>query len=132
MKLIKYVTDWKYRFFKKKIRMVEMSIAELEFKIAKSRQVREGVRQDRDRAKEAMNQIQAGLASAPNKKEQMEKELAAFTDNVSRYEAQMLMVDKQINGFAGDESHEPIVGLLEQIKSYVELKLMYQSYMADL
>lgn len=129
----KYLTNQQYRFFKRKLYQVQASIWEAEFKTAKSRQVREGVRQDRDRAKEAMNQITAGIPTAQGDGlKKMQADLDALTDNVQRYEAQMAMVDKQINGFMGDETHEPVIGLLEQIKSYVELKLMYISYMSEL
>ena len=132
--MFKYLFNRQYRFFHRKLYAVQASIWEAEFKAAKSRQVREGVRQDRDRAKEAMNNIDAALGSEKDKdkRKKLEQEKAAFADNVTRYEAQMRMIDDQINGFAGDEKHEPIVGLIEQIKSYTELMLMYKDYMRQL
>lgn len=121
----------KKEFFKDKIKSVQCTIWEVEFKINKSRQVREGVRLDRDRAKEAINNIDAGLPSQKDEKAkaQMESDKAGLQENVSRYEKQMKMIDDQINGFQGDETHEPIVGLLEQLKSYTELMLMYKDWL---
>lgn len=130
----KYLTSAKYRFFKRKLYAVQATMWETEFKIAKSRQVREGVRQDRDRAKEAINQLEAGLASAKDadQREYMQNELFKHKENVERYEKQMKMVDDQINGAVGDAEHEPVIGLLEQVKSYVELKLMYEQYISEI
>lgn len=125
----------KYWFFKKKINDVQKTIWDKEFKIAKARQVREGVRQDRDRAIEAVNQIKNGLEKQKDvaTKESMQKEQSAFEENVKRYEAQMAMIDKQINGYtAKNETEESVIGVLEEIRSYIELREMYKQYIADL
>lgn len=129
--MFRYFISKKYRFFHRKLYQVQASIWETEFKISKSRQVREGVRQDRDRAIEALHQIEARTKGEQDthKKGELEKEVEAFIANVKRYEAQMKMIDDQIKGAAGDETHEPIVGLMEQLKSYIELKLMYQDFL---
>jgi hypothetical protein len=121
----------KYRFFKKKISDVQKTIWEREFKVVKSRQVREGVRQDRDRAIEALNSMKNQKDVAT--KEVAEKEQAAFEDNIKRYEAQMAMIDKQINGYtAKNENEESVVGLLEEIRSYIELREMYKQYISEI
>src|SRR4051812_46467582 len=95
------IFDAKYRFFKKKISDVQKTIWEREFKVTKSRQVREGVRQDRDRAIEAVHQITEAIKTNKDvaTREVAEKEKGALEDNVKRYEAQMAMIDKQINGY---------------------------------
>jgi len=121
----------KKRFFKQKIYSVQAAIWEVEFKISKSRMVREGVRLDRDRAKEALNQMEAAInaAKTDEEKKNIEAQKAQMQENVIRYEKQMKMVDDQINGAAGDDTHEPVVGLIEQLKSYIELKLMYEQHL---
>lgn len=124
-----------YWFFKNKIRNVQATIWETEFKISKSRQVREGVRQDRDRAMEALNQIDAQLKGTvidAARREQGEKDKVVLTENVKRFEAQMKMVDTQINGAVGSETQEAVIGLLEQVKSYVELMSMYKAYLREI
>ena len=124
----------KKRFFKDKIDSVTKTIWEFEFKIQKSRQVREGVRLDRDRAIEAIQQIDARIKGETKEEEKakMEVEKGKFQENVKRYEEQMLMMDKQITGFAWDETHEPIIGILEQIKSLVELREMYKDHISKM
>jgi septal ring factor EnvC (AmiA/AmiB activator) len=118
----------KKQFFKKKIERVQYDTWELEFKLAKSRYIREGVRQDRDRAIEALNNIEAALKAEPTDRKKVEAERDALLENVKRYEAQMDMIDKQINGYEGDDTHEPVIGLIEQLASLAELKSMYKSY----
>jgi hypothetical protein len=117
----------KKQFFIEKIDRVQYETWEIEFKVAKSRQIREGVRQDRDRAVEALNNVDAALKGNPKDKNLLD-EKAAFEDKIRRYEAQMDMVDKQINGYQGDETHEPVIGLMEQLASLAELKSMYKDY----
>lgn len=117
----------KYWFFKKKISDVQKAIWDKEFKVSKARQVREGVRQDRDRSIEAVNQIKQGKA------EGKEKEQGALEENIKRYEAQMTMIDKQINGYtAQKDSEESVIGVLEEIRSLIELREMYKSHVASL
>ncbi len=44
----------------------------------------------------------------------------------------MKMIDDQVNGSNGSETEEPVIGVLEQIKSLVELKQMYKAHMKTL
>lgn len=110
---------------------MQNSIWEYEFKVTKSRAIREGIRGDRDRAMQSIANIEAGLKTVPaDKKENLEKELERAKDNVKRHEAQMKMIDDQINGGASSETNPAGIGILEQIKSLTELKLMYQDYLS--
>ncbi len=129
----KKLTMNKKQFFKDKIKNVTFNVWELEFKVSKSRQVREGVRQDRDRAIEDIARLEAQIAQEKDKDKlkELEAAKATFADNVKRYEAQMLMIDKQINGFAGTETEEPVIGILEQLKSLAELREMYKQHIAS-
>lgn len=122
----------KYRFFKNKIYDVQTAIWEMEFKVAKARQVREGVRLDRDRAVESINMINARLGNkelSKEDKEKYEKELASITDNKARYERQMQMIDDEINGAPATQEREMVVGILERLKGYAELQAMYKEYL---
>lgn len=133
MNIYKWLFSSKYRYFYRKVRDVQNSIWEYEFKVAKSRQVREGVRMDRDRATEAANNIDMGLKTAPEEqKAKLEADLKAMQDNILRYEAQMKMIDDQINGGAATEANPAGIGILEQIKSLTELRLMYLDYISRL
>lgn len=120
----------KKKFFKSKIERVQYETWEIEFKVAKSRQVREGVRQDRDRAIETVRILSERMKNEKNKetKKKLQSEHDTFFENISRYEKQMEMLDNQINGYAGDDIHEPVIGLIEQLASLAELKTMYTDY----
>lgn len=135
MNILKWLTNEKYRFFYAKIGAVQKSIWDLDFKIEKSRQVREGVRQDRDRAIESLNMINTRLKAediSPEEKEKLEQDLAIYTDNVSRYERQMKMIDGQIQGVPAQGENPGEQGILETIASYAELKAMYKHYLKNL
>lgn len=131
MQIFKWLFNRKYRFFSQKIKAVQYSLWDLEFKVAKSHQVREGVRQDRDRAVEGLANINKALEADP-KNEKILADKATFEDNVKRYEAQMGMIDAQINGANGDETHEPVIGIMEQMKSYAELREMYKTHLTQI
>lgn len=113
------------KLFKQKIKDVQDSIYEVEFKIFKSRQLREESRLLRDRCVENVAQIEARLQGTKDKEEKgrLEEELKAHKENKEKYEGQMKMVDEQINGGEGQP------GLLEHIKGLTELKTMYKDYL---
>ena len=131
MNILKYLTNRKYRFFYKKIKDVTAAIWEMEFKINKSRQVREGVREDRDRAVENVKSLEAQIPNVEDKdmKKKMEADMATHADNVKRYEAQMKMIDDQIAGVPAKGEDPGQQGLMETVASYAELKQMYKSYL---
>lgn len=117
----------KKEFFKKKIQSVTYTIWELEFKLAKSRQVREGVRLDRDRVLQARE-----LTITRPDSEEKTAELGQMDANVKRYEAQLDMIDREINSYDGDENAEPVIGIIDQIKGYSDLREMYKSYLKSI
>lgn len=114
----------KNRLFKHKIKDVTNSIYELEFKIYKSRQMREESRLLRDRSIENVAQVKARLAAPKDKEEQkaLEAELKAHEENVGKYEGQMKLIDEQINGT------EEQSGLIDTLKGLTELREMYRDY----
>lgn len=113
----------KKRLFKQKVNDVTNSIFELEFKIYKSRQLREESRILRDRAVEQVGQIEARLKGADKKeKPELEKELAAHQQNKTAYEGQMKMIDEQVHGAEGTP------GLMDTLKGLAELRQMYKDY----
>lgn len=128
MNILKYITNKKYRFFYKKANDVQYAIWDLDFKLSKTRQIREGVRQDRDRAIEQKN----NLASQENKTEQMKKDLETYEENVARYERQMKMLDDEVVGGTPTEHSPDGVGILERIASYAELREMFKNYLKTL
>lgn len=134
MNIIKYITNRKYRFFLNKIKAVEKSIWEQQFKISKSRQVREGIRQDRDRAVENRGQMENRLKKEEDvkEKENLEEQIKKVSENISNLEHQMKMIDDQISGVVGNETTEGIVGILPTIESLSELKKMYKEHLKSI
>ncbi len=126
--------NWKFQYFKSLYRQTQQQIWGLEFKVKKSRTIREGVRQDRDRAIEALNRIKPALEAEKDKdvKEKLQQEHDEIQANVTRYEKQMEMIDDQINGAVGTETKEMVIGLLEQIESLTSLKGMYLEELKNL
>lgn len=124
----------KYRFFKHKIDAVQEAIWEQDFKVSKSKQIREGIREDRERAIEAVQKVTAAIHAEKDKSEKsaLEKEKEAFTDNVKRYEGQMKMIDEQINGVPAKGEDPGIEGIKDRIKALAELREMYKQYIASL
>lgn len=130
MNIFKWLTSRKYRIFTKKIKDVEVSLWEYEFKVAKSRQVREGVRQDRDRALENAKRLEVALAGVKDEaeKEKMTSSIVTHAENAKRYEAQMKMIDEQISGVPASEGNPGQEGIIGIMASLTELKKMYIDY----
>lgn len=124
----------KYRFFKEKVEAVTKQIWELEFKVLKSRQIREGVRQDRDRYKEAIIAISDMIKKETDKDklEKLQEELKNMEESVVRYERQMQLIDGEINGIIAEGENPGQEGIIDRIKGYVELKEMYKEYLNTL
>lgn len=120
----------KKKFFQEKIERVRCDIWELEFKLEKARIMRESARKGRDRSIEAMNFAEKTLeeTKAKDEKKKVQSQIDALKEDIKKFESQMTLVDHRINGFSGDEVHEPVVGILEQIDAFVELREMYKNY----
>jgi DNA-directed RNA polymerase specialized sigma subunit len=128
MHILKLLIDRKYRFFAKKIVSVTKQIWDYEFKVEKTLQVREGVRQDRDKLIDARHKMEAQLKAKPDDVE-LQKELAATVDTINRYEAQMNMLDSEIFGVAANGDDPGKEGVNDIIGSLAELRKMYKEYL---
>lgn len=134
MNIFKWLFSRKYRIFKKKVRDVDVSLWEYEFKVSKSRQVREGVRQDRDRAVENVKRLEVIM-----KEEKDAQKLALYVvekdkhaDNAKRYEAQMKMIDEQVSGTPANDEGPGQEGIIGIMASLTELKKMYVDYLTKI
>ena len=133
MNILKWLTSEKYRFFYTKFRNVQKSMWELDFKIAKARGLREGIRQDRDRAIEASgnidNRLKSGETLDADTSAQLLKQKDDLLDSVKRYEAQMKMIDNQINGVPAEGENPGENGHMDTLGSLAELRVMYKDYL---
>lgn len=128
--MLKNLFNKKYKLFAKKIRDVQNSMWELEFKIHKARQMREDSRLRRDRAVESVHQINKELTGVTDKDkiQQLTTEKAGQEALVKSYESQMRMIDEQIQGVEGTDETPAQVGLNETLKGLAELRQMYKEY----
>lgn len=129
------ILNKKYWFFKKKISDVTKSIWEIEFKINKSRQMRESIRQDRDKMVEYVMQVETAIKGSENDPEAIErytKELEGAKSNIGKYEGQMKMLDDQIVGIPANGEDPGENGLSDTVKGLLELRLMYREYIKSM
>lgn len=122
-----FIPETKKSFFKKKITSVTKQIWDYEFKVEKTLQIREGIRQDRDRLLDAKQKIEAALKATPDDKDKI-AEFEKIVDTIKRYEAQMKMLDDQIAGGVPSEDNPAGQGINEIISSLAELRRMYSDY----
>lgn len=125
MNIIKQVTSRKYRFFLKKIKDVQYSMWDLDFKIMKARQIREESRQMRDRQVEALQMAKA----APKPDEDALKQLE---QNIKGYEAQMDLVDQQIQGVKPTDDEPGQSGLVDTVAGLANLRELYKEYIKQI
>ena len=124
------ILNWKYRFFKKKIKQVNCALADLEFKLFKVRELREERRKQRDRTVEAIDQLTAKLNSENT--EEVKKTLTAQLEEQKAYQTyltgQIDSLDIEINGQKGTDTVQEYNGVIQQIEAARELLVMYKEY----
>lgn len=121
----------KHRFFSRKVKAVTRQMWEYEFKVEKTLQIKEGIRQDRDRLVDARHKAELALNATPNDKK-LEEEFNNLNDTIKRYEAQMVMLDKQILGVEAKGDNPGEEGINNIISSLAELRRMYKDYLQKL
>lgn len=101
--ILRIINERKW-YLKKVMHSVEQAMWVEEFKIYSAAQIREGVRQDRDRQLDA--QVNATKALAEEKDKEriavITDDLKAIAENIARYDAQLNMIDREINGAPSD------------------------------
>ena len=138
----------KKSFFKKKIKQVERATWDLEFKLFKVREMREDTRRQIDRAKEAIDALEAQLlkentAETKEALEAKKKEQNTYIENMVK---QIELLDARVNGLGtkefaafSDEKKNWVAqqlepseysGLLAQIEAGRELMKMYEDYIS--
>lgn len=125
MNLIKYVSSKKYRFFQKKVTDVQYSMWDLDFKISKARHMREESRMMRDRAMEVLQ----GLKANPKPDE---AKIAEMESHVKGYEAQMSLIDSQIQGTPANEEETAQTGLVDAVAGLANLRELYKDYLKQI
>lgn len=142
MKILKYITSWKYRYYCKKLRGVQCMIEDLVFKRFKTAEIREEVRQTYDTQKAKLLSIETSIKHEREKTENKmpEGDIARFEDEVvrlkqdiERYEAQIKGMDIDVNGSnPTNEFPEGHVGINQQLDSLRELEGMVKDYIKNI
>ena len=146
MKIIKYLTDWKYRYFSRKLRGVQSMIVDLEFKRFKTSEIREEVRQTYDQHKAKLLSIETTITHEREKSKtgdvkampdgdiaRLDDEVARLKQEIQRYEAQINAMDVDVNGAnPTSENPEGFAGINQQLDSLRELEGMVRDYIKNL
>jgi hypothetical protein len=144
MKILKYLTDWKYRYFSKKLRGIQCTIEDLNFKKFKTAEIREEVRQTYDQQKAKLLSLETTIKNEREKPEgagkMPEGDIARFDDevvrlkqNIERYEAQLKGIDIDVNGSVPtNELPEGHDGINQQLDALRELEGMVRDYIKNL
>lgn len=132
--------NWKYRYFRKKIKAVQATILDLEFKRFKTLEIREEVRQTYDQAKSKLAVLNEEIKKQAEKPTMEKGEIARLDDqrvllerDVKRYEDQILALDVEVYGSnKTNEYPDGHQGINQQLDAFHELLGMIKSYMNNL
>lgn len=126
----------KKRHFLRRLANAQASIWDKEFQTFQTQEMREMIRLDRDRAQEAADAFRVESENPihkPETKTELEKKQKIALDNVTRFTAQMKMLDEEVAGRPYVSEEDPgKQGLRDTIASLNELKKMFVSYLKTL
>lgn len=143
MNIIKYLTNWKYRYFRKKLRGVQFMIADLEFKRAKTRMIREEIRQEYDNQKSKLMVLETQIESEESKPDEFKMEKGEFArlgdqkvlleNDIEKFTQQMKGLDLEIAGSKPTaEFHDGVQGINDRLDALRELVGMLHDYIKSL
>ncbi len=126
--MIKYLTNWKYRHFKNKLRGVEKMMEDLTFKKFKTLEIREQIRQQYDGEKAKLAVIEEALKKE-NPEARLQDDKALLERDAERHLNQMKQLDLEAFGSKPtQELQNGFDGIDQQLDSLGELKLMIKEY----
>ena len=148
MNILKYITNWKYRYFLKKLKGVDCMIADLEFKRFKTREIREQIRQEYDNLKAKLSVLETQIKQQAEKPTMEKGEIARLDDQKVLLERDikrkvegddglqiigMKQLDMQINGLApSNEYPNGVQGINDQLEALRELGEILKDYIKSL
>ncbi|MEK7180258.1 MAG: hypothetical protein AAB706_02180 [Patescibacteria group bacterium] len=138
--MIKFLFNWKYRHFKTKIRSVERTIEDLNFKRFKIAEIREEVRKEYDNLKaklaatEQEIKKQAENLTAPKEEvARLEDQKIVLTRDTERKLAQLKEFDLEISGCKPNQDYQDgRQGINDQLGALQELKQMLIEYVKEI
>lgn len=130
--------DSKKAHFKNKLLGTYRLIWDLEFKVFKTKEIREGIRQEYDNMSSRIASLEDQIKNWPSDKDQGEKarledqKVIAARDR-DRFQHQMASLDAEVHGLKpSNENPNGMVGILEQIDSLRELAGMLKDHIKTL
>ena len=127
-------------YFKKKLQGVQCTIWDLEFKRAKTKQIREEVRVEFDTLKSKIELVNSQIKTQKEKPTMPEGDIKRLDDEVvrmkadiERYQGQMKQLDLDIDGSRPTaDLPDGAIGINHQLESLRELKVMLKDYLSKI
>lgn len=124
------------KYFKQKAKAIQYSIWDMQFKISKTRMIREEVRVAYDLTKSKLEVLKNQIKIQKEKPTMEKGDIARLDDeqvrlerDLKRYEDQMKSLDLEINGSRPtNEYPDGVIGLNHQLESLRELLAMVKDY----
>ena len=136
MNIFKYLFNWRYRYFKKKLHGIECMIEDLLFKRAKTLYVREQIRGEYDGLRSRLEILKTQIASEKDKPTLPEGDIKRLDDDevrinkdIERKLAQMKSLDIEINGASPSaelpEGHQGVNQTMEALRELINVTKTY-------
>lgn len=125
-------------FFKAKLKQTRQTIWDLEFKIFKTREIREEIRQQYDQMLSRIDNLKGQIANWPADADPAEKariadQQALAERDAERFVRQMQMLDAEVDGLKPTVDHpNGQIGISEQVDSVREVSSMITDYVKTL
>ena len=136
MNIYKYLTNWKYRYFVKKLDGINKMIEDMEFKRYKTLYVREQIRQEYDGVRSKLEILKTQIASEKDKPtisvdefKRLEDDVVRLNQEVERKVAQMKSLDIEVQGSKPTqelpEGHQGINETIEGLRELIHVTKQY-------
>lgn len=145
MNIIKWLLDWRVRYFTKKLKGVRCMIEDLNFKRFKTKEIREEVRQVFDQQKAKLLSLETTIKQEKEKEAsdtskipdgdvaRLEDETVRLKRDIERYAAQIKGMDIDVEGSREtNEFPDGVAGINQQIDSLRELEGMLKDFIKGL
>lgn len=125
-------------YFKRKFKAVGEMIWDLEFKIFKTREMREGLRKEYDYMNSRLETINVQIKNWPedgdkDERARLDDQLALATRDAERLLEQIKGLDAEVEGIKPSaENHAGIEGMANQVEALQELRAMLGSWIRTL
>jgi predicted nuclease with TOPRIM domain len=120
--------------FKAKLKATRQMRWDLEFKVFKTKEIREGVREQYDSAKAKLFNLEKqrdAIEAGKPEREPLQKDIDTLTEDTKRYEGQIKSLDVEVSGAnPSAEYPEGASGINDQIEALRELETMLRDWIS--